>query len=169
MAQAMDDQALRTVMRVFPQGVVVVTAAPPDGEERGITVSSFISVSLKPPLVLICIAKDAQAYKAIDQANVFAVNILAEDQGAISDHFAKPNLTSEEQFAGAEHEKRAGRPSLIGGCLGYLDCKVVHRLQQADHTLFVGEVQEGSVLKEGRPLVFYSRGYWGLGSDVYKR
>ena len=165
----MDGEALRSVMRVFPQGVVVVTAAPPGGEERGITVSSFTSVSLKPPLVLICILKEAQAHEAIDKANAFAVNILGDDQGAISDHFAKPNLTTEEQFSKFEHEDRAGAPSLIKGCLGYLDCNVVHRLEQADHTLFLGEVQGGKVLKEGRPLVFYSRGYWGLGEEVHKR
>ncbi len=169
MAQAMDEQALRAIMRVFPQGVVVVTAAPPGGEPRGITVSSFMSVSLEPPLVLICIMKGALAHEAIDKANAFAVNILADDQGAISDHFAKPDLTSEEQFGNIEHEVRAGGPSLIKGCLGYLDCNVVHRFEQGDHTLFVGEVQGGEVLKEGRPLVFYSRGYWGLGGKVYKR
>ncbi len=168
MAQ-MDEEALRTVMRVFPQGVVVVTAVPPGGEQRGITVSSFMSVSLKPPLVLICIMKEALAHEAIDKANAFAVNILADDQGTISDHFAKPNLTSEEQFGNIEHEDRAGRPSLIIGCLGYLDCNVVHRFEQGDHTLYVGEVQGGKVLKEGQPLVFYSRGYWGLGGEVYKR
>ncbi len=168
MAQ-MDEEALRTVMRVFPQGVVVVTAVPPGGEQRGITVSSFMSVSLKPPLVLICIMKEALAHEAIDKANAFAVNILADDQGTISDHFAKPNLTSEEQFGNIEHKDRAGRPSLIKGCLGYLDCNVVHRFEQGDHTLYVGEVQGGKVLKEGQPLVFYSRGYWGLGGEVYKR
>ena len=169
MAQAMEGEALRTVMRVFPQGVVVVTAAPPAGEQRGITVSSFMSVSLKPSLVLICILKEASAHEAIDQANAFAVNILGEDQGAISDHFAKPNLTSEEQFGEIEYEDRGSAPSLIKGCLGYLDCKVVDRVEQADHTLFVGEVQDGKVLREGRPLVFYSRGYWGLGKEVHKR
>ena len=169
MAQAMNEQTLRTIMRVFPQGVVVVTAAPPGGEPRGITVSSFMSLSLKPPLVLICIVKEAQAHEAIDKANTFAVNILAEDQGAISDHFAKPSLTSEEQFGNIEHEDRAGGPSLIKGCLGYLDCNVVHRFEQGDHTLFVGEIQGGKVLEEGRPLVFYARGYWGLGGEVHKR
>ncbi len=169
MAQAMNEQTLRPIMRVFPQGVVVVTVAPPGGEPRGITVSSFMSLSLEPPLVLICILKDALAHEAIEKANAFTVNILGDDQGAISDHFAKPDLTSEEQFGNIEHEVRAGGPSLIKGCLGYLDCNVVHRFEQGDHTLYVGEVQGGKVLKEGQPLVFYSRGYWGLGGEVYKR
>ncbi len=165
----MDGEALRSVMRVFPQGVVVVTAVRPDGEQRGITVSSFMSVSLKPPVVLICILKEARAHEAIDKGNSFAVNILGDDQGGLSDHFAKPDLSSEEQFGDIEHEDRSGAPSLIKGCLGYVDCDVVQRIEQADHTLFVGEVQGGEVLKEGRPLVFYSRGYWGLGEEAYKR
>ena len=165
----MDGEALRSVMRVFPQGVVVVTAAPEGGEQRGITVSSFMSVSLDPPLVVICIMKQAKAHGAIESAGSFAVNILAEDQGAISDHFATPNLSSEEQFATVAHEKRSGRPPPIGGCLGYLDCTVEDRVAAGDHTLFVGEVQGGKVLSESRPLVFYSRRYWGVGEETHKR
>jgi flavin reductase (DIM6/NTAB) family NADH-FMN oxidoreductase RutF len=156
-------------MRVFPQGVVVVTAAPPGGERRGITVSSFTSVSLEPPLVVICILKSASAHEAIEEASAFAVNILAEDQGALSDHFAKSGLTAEEQFGTVEHQDRDEEPPLIDGCLGYLDCTVVNKLEQADHTLFFGEVQAGKVLREAQPLVFFSRQYRGLAGEVYKR
>ena len=165
----MDAEALRSVMRGFPQGVVVVTAAPEGGEQRGVTVSSFMSVSLDPPLVVICVMKKAKAHRAIEVAGSFAVNILAEDQGAISDHFATPNLSSEEQFATVSHENRPGQPPLIGGCLGYLDCTVEYKLAQGDHTLFVAEVQGGKVLSESRPLVFYSRRYWGVGEEAHKR
>jgi len=165
----MDGGALRSVMRVFPQGVVVVAAAPEGGEVRGITVSSFMSVSLDPPLVVICIMKTSQAHGAIDAAGSYTVNILAEDQGPVSDHFAAPNLSSEEQFAKVEHENRPGQPPLIKGCIGYLDCKVVDRIAHGTHTLFVGEIQGGKVLSEGRPLVFYSRRYWGVGEETHQR
>jgi len=165
----MDGEALRSVMRVFPQGVVVVTAGPEGREPRGVTVSSFMSVSLDPPLVVICIMQQAKAHGAIEEAGSFAINILAEDQGALSDHFATPNLSSEEQFATVAHEKRPGHAPIIGSCLGYLDCTVVNKVAQGDHTLFVGEVQSGKVLTESRPLVFYSRRYWGVGEETHRR
>lgn len=166
----MDGEALRAVMRVFPQGVVVVTAEPPEGEERrGVTVSSFTSISLDPPLVMICIQKQAQAHEVIEKAGAFVVSVLADDQGAVSDHFATPNLSSKEQFAEVALSERSGLAPVIEGSLGHLDCKVVQTLAQADHTLFIGQVESGKVLKEGRPLVFFSRQYWGLGEEVHQR
>lgn len=151
-------------MRTFPQGVVVVTAADDDGP-RGITVSSFCSVSLTPPLVLICIMKDARAHAAIDRGRFF-VNVLAEDQGPVSDHFATPNLSSREQF---ESIPTTSDPLLLDGCLGYLRCRVVGRVEQGDHTIFFGEVESADLGREAKPLVFYSRRYWGLGATVHQR
>ena len=165
----MDGEALRSVMRVFPQGVVVVTALPKGGEPRGITVSSFMSVSLDPPSVVICIMKSASSYETIDSAGSFAVNILAEDQGPVSDHFATPNLSSEEQFRDMEHEEREGQPPLLSGCIGYLDCKVVEKVAHGTHSLFVGQVEGGKVTRDARPLVFYSRRYWGVGEETHQR
>ena len=165
----MDGEALRSVMRVFPQGVVVVTTALSDGEPRGVTVSSFMSVSLEPPLIVVCIMKKAQAHAAIESAGSFTVNILAEDQGALSDHFATPNLTSAEQFATVPHEARSGQPPLLSGSVAYLDCSVADKITQGTHTLFVGDVRAGKVLREGRPLIFYSRRYWGVGEEGYER
>jgi flavin reductase (DIM6/NTAB) family NADH-FMN oxidoreductase RutF len=155
---------LREVMRTFPQGVVVVTAVGSEGP-RGITVSSFISVSLVPPRVLVSIARESQAHPAIDGGR-FVVSVLAEDQGALSDHFARPNLTSEEQFRDVAAE---GDPPALSGCLSYLDCRVVERVTAADHTLFIGEVERARFGREGKPLVFFSRQYWGLGTTVYQR
>lgn len=150
-------------MRTFPQGVVVVTAQGDDGS-RGITVSSFTSVSLTPPIVLICIMKDAQAHSAIDKGR-FVVNVLSENQGPVSDHFASPNLTSDEQFEGYAYPK-------LEGCIAYLHCNVVGRTEQGDHTIFFGEVEQaelGTRSDEPRPLVFCARQYWGLGTSVHER
>jgi flavin reductase (DIM6/NTAB) family NADH-FMN oxidoreductase RutF len=94
------------------------------------------------------------------------VSVLAEDQGALSDHFARPNLTSEEQFDGVAVE---GEPPKLSGCLSYLECRVVQRVAAEDHTLFIGEVERAAFGREGKPLVFFSRQYWGLGSTVYQR
>jgi len=158
----MSDISLRDVMRTFPQGVVVVTADGPDGP-RGITVSSFTSVSLSPPLVLICIMKESRAHDAIQQGK-FVVNVLAEDQAKVSDHFASPKLSSEEQFEGYTYPK-------IDGCLGYLHCKVVGESTQGDHTVFFGEVESAELEggEDPKPIVFCSRRYWGLGDTVHER
>jgi flavin reductase (DIM6/NTAB) family NADH-FMN oxidoreductase RutF len=151
-------------MRTFPQGVVVVTAAGDEGP-RGITVSSFTSVSLVPPTVLVCILRESRAHAAIQRGR-FVVNLLAETQGGVSEHFARPNLTSEEQFEGLG---AVGNPPVLEGCLGYLHCRVVDSWPQGDHTIFVGEVELAKMGIEGRPLVFCSRQYWGLGTTVYQR
>jgi flavin reductase (DIM6/NTAB) family NADH-FMN oxidoreductase RutF len=151
-------------MRTFPQGVVVVTATGNEGP-RGITVSSFISLSLSPPRVLVSIAKESRAHEAIDRGR-FLVNVLADDQGALSDHFARPNLTSDEQFRDIA---AAGEPPKVSGCLSYLDCRVVERVAASDHTLFIGEVERAETGRDGKPLVFFSREYWGLGATVHKR
>jgi flavin reductase (DIM6/NTAB) family NADH-FMN oxidoreductase RutF len=158
------ETSLRDVMRTFPQGVVVVTAVG-EGGARGITVSSFLSLSLSPPLVLISIAKTSQAHDAIARGP-FVVNVLSEDQGKLSDHFALPSLTSDDQFG---RLLTTGSPPVLAGCLGYLHCRVVEQVPHADHTLFIGAVEKSSLGKEGRPLVFFSRQYWGLGTNVYQR
>ena len=159
-----DDLSLKDVMRTFPQGVTVVTAEGDDGR-RGVTVSSFTSVSVAPPLVLICILKESRAHDAIQKGR-FVVNVLAEDQGGVSDHFASPQLSSEEQFDGY------GFPQLEG-CLGYLHCRVVDQTSQGTHTVFFGEVDQielgASKDSELKPLVFCSRQYWGLGETVHER
>ena len=160
----MSEPSLREVMRTFPQGVVVVTATGSEGP-RGITVSSFISLSLSPPRVLVSIWKESRTHEAIDRGP-FVVNVLAEDQGALSDHFARPNLTSDEQFSDVA---AAGEPPKLPGCLSYLDCRVVERVPAADHTLFIGEAEGAEMGRDGKPLVFFSREYWGLGSTVHKR
>ena len=168
----MSETSLRDVMRTFPQGVVVVTApAAPNGDgPRGITVSSFTSVSLAPPTVLICIMKKSRAHDPIDGGR-FMVNVLSDHQGEVSDHFANPKLSSSQQFQGRALCERFGRnaPPALDGCLGYLLCKVVERAPLADHTLFVGEVERADLGVEGTPLIFCSRQYWGLRSNVHER
>jgi flavin reductase (DIM6/NTAB) family NADH-FMN oxidoreductase RutF len=155
---------LREVMRTYPQGVVVVTAEGKEGP-RGITVSSFLSVSLTPPRVLVSIGTESRAHEAIDRGQ-FLVNILADDQSAISHRFAQPSLTSEEQFRALTVE---GTPPRIAGCLSYLHCRVVERVPAGDHTLFIGEVDSAEIGKEGKPLVYFSRDYWRLLAPVPER
>ena len=156
----MSEITLKDVMRGFPQGVVVVTAQGDEGP-RGITVSSFTSVSLTPPRILICIMNESGARSAIAKGP-FVVNVLSEKQGAVADHFASPKLSSEDQFTAYTSPK-------LDGCLGYLHCRVVEQTEHGDHTVFFGEVERAEMGDEGKPLVFCNREYWGLGETVHKR
>ena len=110
-----------------------------------------------------CVWKESRAHEAIAKGR-FVVNVLAQDQGAVSDHFASPKLSSEEQFENYSFPK-------IEGCLGYLHCKVVDRTEQGTHTVFFGEVDKielGTGAEAGKPLVFCDRQYWGLGETVHE-
>ncbi len=160
---------LRALMRAAPQLVTVVTARGPDGP-RGITVSSFISVSLAPPLVLVSISKSSPAHEAI-AAGRFRVHLLAADQAAVSGHFARPGLSAEEQFAGEFREAVSaggeGGPPRLRGCLGAIECEKVAAYDGGDHTLFLGGVQEVSLDRsEVEPLLYFSRGYRRVGAPV---
>jgi flavin reductase (DIM6/NTAB) family NADH-FMN oxidoreductase RutF len=119
------------------------------------TVASFASLSLRPPLVLVCIEKTVKTHDAIAAAGAFAVNILADDQTAVSNRFAS---RSEDKFAeSATHEGAYGLP-LIDGALTTLECRVTDQLPGGDHTIFVGEVLD-AVTHEGEPLVYFRSGY----------
>ena len=137
---------------------------------RGVTVSSFVSISLTPPLVLIAISRASQSHVLIDSASFFTLNVLSDGQGALSEHFAHPELSSEEQFQAVRVRRGNRGVPWIEGCLAYLDCDVVDRVAQADHTLFIAQVEHSEIsLESGRPLVFYNGDYWGLGSVVHSR
>lgn len=158
--------AIRALMRRAPQLVTVVTAGGPEGP-RGITVSSFIPVSLEPPLVLVSIMNSARAHPAI-AAGSFRVHLLAADQADVSGHFAKPGLDSTDQFGGrfAEAVKGEGVEDSprISGCIGWLACATVGSYVEGDHTLFIGKVTEGRVDRaDAPPLLYYDRGYREVG------
>lgn len=160
---------LRALMRAAPQLVTVVTAWGPEGP-RGITVSSFIPVSLAPPTVLVSIMKSARAHAAI-AAGRFRVHLLAEDQAAVSAHFARPGLGSDEQFGGGFRDalegRRAGEPPRLPDCLGWAECETISAVDSEDHTLFLGRVREASVgREEALPLLYVSRGYRRVGEAL---
>ena len=137
---------------------------------RGITVSSFVSISLEPPLVLISISHASQILPLLEKSSSFSVSVLSDEQGALSEHFATADLGSKEQFATVPHRKGSLGIPWIEGCLANLDCDIVDQIVQSDHTLFVARVQHSEVHPNGgRPLIFFSGDYWGIGSIVFDR
>lgn len=153
---------LRRVAGHFPTGVTVVTTTDA-GRPCGITVNSFASVSLEPPLVLVSISRAARAYACIEASGRFAVNVLAEGQERLARIFAS---TSEGKFEGLTFSPSPSGNPLLAGIHAWLDCDVVERHPGGrTHTIYVarvGRLATGS----GRPLVFYAGAYTRLEADT---
>jgi flavin reductase (DIM6/NTAB) family NADH-FMN oxidoreductase RutF len=155
--QMIDPSEFRRVMGHFPTGVTVVTSLHEDGSPCGLTVNAFCSLSLEPPLVLVCVEKAADSFDCIERNGTFAVNILEEGRGeALSRRFSTWGV--EDKFRGvAFRTERTGSP-ILEAALAWADCRVVQRHEAGDHVIFVGEVLEGDA-HEGSPLVYYRGGY----------
>jgi flavin reductase (DIM6/NTAB) family NADH-FMN oxidoreductase RutF len=152
-----DDARFRQAMGYFASGVTVVTTASA-GELYGMTVSSFSSLSLNPPLVLICIDKAVPSHDMIRDAGCFVVNILEKRQEHLSRRFA---TTASDKFKGvAWHSGQLGLP-VLDNTLAAIECRLRDALDGGDHTIFIGEVVD-SEIHEGAPLLYYRRGYHEL-------
>jgi flavin reductase (DIM6/NTAB) family NADH-FMN oxidoreductase RutF len=145
-----DSRELRQVLGAFVTGVTVVTTVDAQGRFHGLTCNSFSSVSLEPPLVLWSQATKAPSHPVFREVPHFAVNILAEDQIALSKRFAS---SGQDKFAGLEHDIGFAGLPVLRGCSAWLECKVVSKLPGGDHAIFVGEVQTIRRTPR-RPLVF---------------
>ena len=145
----------RRALGHFASGVTVVTSKCADGNLRGITVSAFSSLSLEPPLVLICIDKRASLHDHLNEGGHFAVNILAHDQELVSRRFASKDP---DRFEGLGYREGETGAPLINGALSSIECRIVHSYPGGDHTIVVGEVLETHV-NEGDPLAYFRGGY----------
>ncbi len=139
-------------MRHFPTGVTVVTSLR-EGEPRGVTVSSFASVSVEPPLVLICINREARSYLYISTSKIFCVNILSGDQRALAERFA--GKLREHQFEGVEYDIDATGAAVLRGAVAHLDCEVVEEHHAGSHSIFIGRVL-ACTSRSGSPLGYYN-------------
>jgi flavin reductase (DIM6/NTAB) family NADH-FMN oxidoreductase RutF len=156
---AIEKNELRRVMGHFATGVTVITTLRSSGELHGLTANAFTSVSLIPPLLLICVDKKAESYPCFDESGVFTVNVLAADQEALSRRFA---VSGGEKFAGISYKIGANGAPILDGALAYLECKVTHKIDGGDHTIYIGEIEQAET-KEGKPLLFFRGGYREIG------
>ena len=148
-------EEFREALSCFPSGVTVVTTKDGDGNLHGITVSAFCSVSLEPPLVLICIDKNTASHYAFEETGFFAVNILSEDQKQVSSQFASPR---ENKFDGVEFDSNGMEIPILKGALVNLECRLRDSHDGGDHTIFIGEIEKAH-LSEGKPLVYCNGDY----------
>lgn len=139
----------------FATGVTVITTMNKEGRPFGLTANAFTSLSLNPPLVLICIDKGVQCYSCFEESKIFAVNVLSESQEELSRRFASRGI---EKFAGVNWHKSKQGVALLNGAMGYIECKVVHSYEGGDHTIFVGQIVDAAASGD-RPLVFFKGKY----------
>lgn len=152
----MDNRQLRDALGRFATGICVVTAAPEGGAAVGMTVNSFSSVSLEPPLVLWSIQNSAECFSTFMQTPCFAVNVLSLDQEALSVRYARrsTHTLSAEHYAPGRH----GAP-LLKGALASFECKTWARYPGGDHEIIVGEVVDLYTRPTGKPLLFHQGQY----------
>jgi len=147
-------------MSGFPAGVAVLTVDV-EGERIGLTVGSVVSLSLDPPLVGVSVSRQAAMHELLRRAGAFALSLLAGDQDAIAQHFARGVPPFAHWHGVRTREGAAGAP-LLEGALGWLDCRVVEEHGAGDHTLFVGEVLSAERGRGGAALVRVGGGYVSL-------
>jgi flavin reductase (DIM6/NTAB) family NADH-FMN oxidoreductase RutF len=153
-----DPLEFRSVIGHFATGVTVITTAA--GEEmQGMTANALTSLSLDPVMMLVCVDKDSHTHRLLDQGGVFTVNILAEDQEEVSRLFAKRAPPETGALRGQPFTVGVTGAPILDGCLAYLECRVAGALDGGDHSIFLGEVVDGHVTGDGRPLLFYHGQY----------
>ena len=158
MPTPVDDAQFKLAMSHFASGVTVVTTEH-EGTPYGMTVASFASLSLNPPLVLVCIEKTVKTHDALSGAGQFGVSILAESQADLSNRFASKKI--DDKFAGVSiaRGEALGMP-LLDGAICAIECRVHGELPGGDHTIFVGEVMSvRSAEGEPAPLAYFRSGY----------
>lgn len=155
---AVDPEVLRLAMRQWATGVTIVTSLHA-GVRHGMTVSSFTSIALVPPLVLVSLERGTRTHQLVQHSGVYGVTILSAEQQPISDRFAGRQTEFSNRFDGLDtYTLTSGVPLLTDGLAGF-DCEVVATYELGSHTVFIGEVRSANVGAAGAPLIYYDRGY----------
>ncbi len=158
------EQTFKQAMAHFATGVTIVATM---GEEWpvGITANAFCSVSLDPPLVLVCIANSLHTHRQIEETGAFAVSILSLDQMEWADRFAGRYPEMSNRFEGIPYRTAVTGSPVLPDSLSWVDCVLRHRYDGGDHTIFVGEVVAGEAGGAGDPLLYYERRWSQLAQE----
>jgi flavin reductase (DIM6/NTAB) family NADH-FMN oxidoreductase RutF len=154
----LDPEQLRRAMRAWTTGVTIVTAKF-EGNQYGMTVNSFTSISLEPPLVSLALRRSTHTHDLVERSGEFAVTILAADQKDLSDRFAGKFPEIKDRFEGVPTETLVIDAPLIKGGIACFNCRVVNSILVGENMLFVAEVIAVRGEGEGDPLVYHNRVY----------
>ncbi len=149
----------REAMARFATGVTIVTTADPEGRWWGFTASSFSSLSIDPPLILVCLARDARCHPVFTSAASFRVNVLGPEHEGLALRFGTPGA---DKFAGGEFRRAADGLPILDDALVSLRCKTADQAAGGDHTILIGRVEDAQLRRDGRPAVNVDRRYWDL-------
>ena len=165
-SMSLNSSEFRKAMGSFATGVTIITVDL-DGEVHGMTANAFASVSLDPLLVLVCVDHNTRTHAHLHAKKRFGINVLREDQRAISEYYARPDRTHEhaETEAGARFDRTGHGNPMLHGALAYLECRLHSAQEAGDHTVFIAEVED-VVVRAGEPLLFFRGKYWGVGGEV---
>ncbi len=151
----------RRIMRNYPTGVTVVTALHRDGTPFGLTANSVASVSLDPPLVLVCVSERSSSLGAILSSGAFAVNVLGAGAAATAKRFAE--LDADRRFENVRYTVADGGSPILGDVVAWMACSVYRTFEAGDHLILVGHVNEAEA-PGGDPLLFFQGRYESLDS-----
>jgi len=151
-----DKSVFRRVLGTFAAGVTVVTTVDRDGARYGLTATAFTSVSLDPPLVLVCVDKRSESLPHLHSSQIFAVNFLAVGDDETSRLFA---TTGADKFSAIASSVAVTGAPILERVVGYVDCRVVNAIDAGDHFIFVGQVEAASATDDVQPLVYFRGGY----------
>ena len=156
---AMDPKHFRNTLGRFATGVTVVTVN--DGEiSRGMTANAFSSVSLDPPLILICVDQNATCLEMIRNSKKFNVNFLSEEQKNISDWFAGKGRDADDQFSELDYDMGENKTPVLAGNIGLLECDLFNEVPGGVHTIFIGLVTRALFEEDVKaPLLYYASAY----------
>lgn len=158
-----DSENLRQTMRMWVSGVTVVTTH--NGERRaGVTASSFTSVSLDPPLVLVCLQNHIETFKLINESKHFAISVLRADQALLSKQFAGfvPLPEGEDRFYGVDIIQAVTGSPILADAVAWVDCKLHDLYDTGTSQIIVGEVLATGHQANQLPLVYHNRGYYDM-------
>jgi flavin reductase (DIM6/NTAB) family NADH-FMN oxidoreductase RutF len=156
----LDSTTFRAVLGRFASGVSIVTTVGATGTDHGMTVSALSSLSLEPPLILLCVDRTATTHPHLLAARHFAVSMLALEQADLSTRFAQKR---DDRFADVAITRDAHGCALIDGAIAHLECEMWAQHDGGDHTIFVGRVVRAAA-REGDPLIYYRAKYARLGT-----
>ena len=152
---AFDSKEQRRIMGRFATGVTVASTKVGD-ETFGMTANAVTSLSLDPPLVILCVQKGGQSHDKFSEGACFALSVLSAEQQELSDRFA---FKGPKDFSGLDFETAATGAPILKQALGWVDCKLKEILPGGDHDIFIGEILDGGATDEGQPLLYYGGKY----------
>jgi flavin reductase (DIM6/NTAB) family NADH-FMN oxidoreductase RutF len=158
-ASEIDPSQFRQLLGRFATGVTILTTTAPEGQPLGMTATSLASVSLHPPLISVCVDREAEMHDIILEATEFVVNVLASPQEALARRFSDKH---EDRFDGIGYHLSPEGLILLDGVLAHVVCERHARYPAGDHTIVLGRVV-GGASNDGHPLLYYRGGYAALG------